>query len=829
MGADTPSVVTVTGGLTAQPSGWINLTQNKLPIAVTDAEGDPPVSYRFTDFGTGPTSAQLWYNSSYVGQGGTVTVPASQLSNLWIQAGSAYGSDTLQVQVYDGYAWSAAQNIAFLTRAPNHAPVVVADATNFALNQTVALSSIFKATDSDSDPIIQYKITDTTVGGASLLLNGVQQAENSTFTINAANLSQWQILTSSVNKTTNTFTVQAYDNFNWSTATSISVTSQAPNTPSVVTVTSGLSLSPGGWLNLAGGNLPITVVDADGDPIVSYRFVDIGSGATTAQLWSGSGYVPEGGTVTLTPSQLATTWIQGGASNGTDTLQVQVFDGFAWSTAKTITVITHPVNHPPVVAAAFTNYGLNQTIAASSIFKVTDADGDAITQYRLTDATAGGAHLTLNGVTQADNTAVTVSAANLSQLQIVTASADQSANAFIVQAFDGFDWSAATTVNVASVETDSPPVITVIGSLTLQLNAWLNLTQANLPITVADADGDAVVSYRFTDIGTDSNGAYLWFNANVAQGGTVTVPANQLSSFWIHGGAVASTDTLAVQVFDGYAWSAAQTITVSTRGANHIPVVAAAATSLAASQTVALSSIFSVTDSDGDAITQYKVSDTTVGGAHLLFNGLQQAENTVFTINAANLSQWQIATSAVTHDVNQFQVSAYDGLGWSLATAITTTSGNNAPVETVTAALQLAPSQWLAFSPANLPISVIDADGDSVASYKFTDIGAGATSAHLWYGSGVPRTRRVSDRDCRAIVEPLDPGRLVGRHRYVASTNLRRICLVGAAGHSGHNQPAAGQPQPRRPFGHRRVDRRQQRAHRHRCQRYLRLCAELRR
>ena len=55
---------------------------------------------------------------------------------------------------------------------------------------------------------------------------------------------------------------------------------------------------------------------------------------------------------------------------------------------------------------------------ASSLFTTTDADGDSIASYAFYDATGNG-HFVVNGVAQAANTEIDVSAANLSQVSYV--------------------------------------------------------------------------------------------------------------------------------------------------------------------------------------------------------------------------------------------------------------------------------------------------------------------------------------------------------------------------------------------------------------------------
>jgi len=735
--SNTPSVVTVTGSVLLGLNKWLQAGAGNLPISVTDADGDSVVTYRFIDDSSAAGSAYMALGTTSYAQGATVDVAAANLSNFWLHSATGAETDTLTVQVFDGYAWSAPQDISVVTRNAEQAPVVTAATTNFGLSQTVAASSIFHVTDADGDAITEYQITNTTAGASTLLLNGVAQAANTPILVSAANLAQLQIATSAA-KSLTTFSVQAFDGFNWSTPVSIDVTAQMGNSAPVETVTGSILLGLNAWLQFNTGNLPISVADADGDSVVTYRFTDANAAAGSFYMAVGNTAYAQGATVDIAAANLSNFWVHGASSNKTDALTVQVYDGYGWSAPQNISIVTHGPNHVPVVSAATTSFGLNQTVAASSIFSVSDADGDAMTQYQITDTAAGGSTLLLNGVAQAANTPVTVSAANLSQLQIQTSSVNRNVSTFTVKAYDGFDWSAAASIGVMSATpSNSPSVITVTGSVLLGLNKWMQLSAANLPMSVTDADGDPVVSYRFIDDSTAAASLSMAVgSASYAQGATVEVAAANLSNFWVHSATGAETDTLTVQVFDGFAWSAPQDILMVTRGAESAPVVTAATTILNASQTVAASTIFHVTDADGDAITQYRITDATVGSAHLVLNGVVQAENTPITVSAANLAQLQIATSATPHDTDQFLVSANDGFGWSTPTGITIVSGSAALSETVTAALQLTPSQWLQFNAANLPFSVTSPDGDSVVTYRFTDLGTDATSAHLWLTGG---------------------------------------------------------------------------------------------
>ena len=82
------------------------------------------------------------------------------------------------------------------------------------------------------------------------------------------------------------------------------------------------------------------------------------------------------------------------------------------------------------------------TLAASSLFTVSDPDNLPITEYQFWDRTSDPAsgHFYLNGVLVPDHTLLDVTAAQLSEVTFVTGT---DSNALEVRAFDGVSWSAA--------------------------------------------------------------------------------------------------------------------------------------------------------------------------------------------------------------------------------------------------------------------------------------------------------------------------------------------------------------------------------------------------
>jgi hypothetical protein len=170
-----------------------------------------------------------------------------------------------------------------------------------------------------------------------------------------------------------------------------------------------------------------TATDPDGDTITTYALKDV----------TGNGHFVVNGVVRatnveidLTAAQLAQTTYQSGS--GSDQLSVRASDGTLWSAWQTITV-TVPVDQAPVVTPSNKWMLRNQSIAASSLFTATDPDGDPITTYAFKDPTGYG-YFVVNGVIQASNTEVDLTAAQLAQTTYVSGTGSEQLS---IRASDG--------------------------------------------------------------------------------------------------------------------------------------------------------------------------------------------------------------------------------------------------------------------------------------------------------------------------------------------------------------------------------------------------------
>ena len=242
-------------------------------------------------------------------------------------------------------------------------------------------------------------------------------------------------------------------------------------------------------------------------------------------------------------------------------------------------------------------------------------------------------------------------------------------NALEVRAFDGVSWSAADNALWApfnvTITTPPPPVVTTSN---LTENPGQTLAALSL-FTVSDPDSLAITEYQFWDRTSDLASGHFYFNGvEVADHTVLDVTAAQLSEVTF----VTGTDPTALEVraFDGVSWSAADNAVWAPFNVNinvtvpPAPIVTTSNLSEAPHQTLAASSLFTVSDPDSLAITEYQFWDRTSDPAsgHFYFNGVEVADHTVLDVTAAQLSEVTFVTGT---DSNALEVRAFDGVSWS--------------------------------------------------------------------------------------------------------------------------------------------------------------------
>ena len=552
--ANTPPVITI-GSHSLLHDQWQQIQQW---LAYSDANGDAAVRYQFWDGGSAASSGYFWTPSNTHWAANTVIdVAASDLSDVWLQAGSAGGSETMWVRASDGTDWSNWTSFT-LTTVANTPPVTTINDQSLHVNAWVQVGALLNYSDANGDAATRYQFWDSGTAATSAYFwtsDNTHWNANTTIDVSAADLSSIWIQAGSATGS-ETMWVRAFDGYNWGNWDSFTVTST--NATPVVMVTDH-SVHMDQWVAISDW---MTVSDADNDTITKYQFWDSGTAATSAYFWTpDNSHWNANTSIEVSAADLDRVWIQGGSTTGTETLWVRAFDGSVWGNWDSFTLTT-TVNTPPVATINDQSLHVNQWVQPQSWLSTSDPEGDAITRYQFWDGGTGAdsAYFWTTGNTHwSSSTAIDVLASDLPNLWI-HAGAAPGAETMYVRAFDGAAWSSWDSFTVTS--TNAAPIAT-IDDHTLVAGQWARIDSW---LTSSDPDGDAITKYQFWDGGTGANSAYFWTpnNSHWAASTAIDVAASDLASVWIQAASFSGTDTMYVRAFDGTNWSNWDSFTLTT-------------------------------------------------------------------------------------------------------------------------------------------------------------------------------------------------------------------------------------------------------------------------
>lgn len=628
----------------------------------TDSDGDAVTKYEFWDSTADATSGHFNVGGVAQAAGQAIGVSASSINTVSFISSSTPGTDQLWVRAFDGVLWSDWKSFTVTAPAVLSPKIVVAD-TTIAKNGTVSASDLFHASvPYSSENVTAYQLWDDFSGPNSgyFVVNGVAQTAGHAIDVSVSDLAHTSFQANGTSS--DSLWVRAATGNTWSNWVHFTV--NAPDAAPEVSTTDVVATK---GQTIQAADL-FSAVDSDaGDTISQYQFWD-------STVNADSGYFAINGvrqgsnqSITVNASDLSNTVFQSGS--GTDQLWVRAFDGQVWSVWQSFNVAA-PINHAPVSVALDQIVAKNATIAASSLLTVVDQDHDTISHYQFWDSTAGNGHFSIDGVEQGINVAIDVTGSQLSHVSFSTTAG--SVDDLWVRAFDGVAWGNWQEFHVSAP--NHAPIATV-GNLTATKGQEFSASQL---FTVSDADaGDTIVKYQLWDSTTDAHSGSFVVDG-VAQGTNVAIDvfASQLSSTTFQSGS--GTDQLWVRAFDGQDWGAWKSFTV-TAPIDHAPVVSAGNVSLTAGQTVAASSLFSVSDVDlSDQVVKYQFWDSTAGSStgHFAINGTEQAAGSAITVLAADLAHASFVAGTSSND--QLWVRASDGAVWSDWTEFHVTSAAHA-------------------------------------------------------------------------------------------------------------------------------------------------------
>ena len=627
-------------------------------FSVLDQDGDTPTQYEFWDSTTG--NGHFSVNGIEAGVNVTIPVAAADLANTSFTASSSMGSDLVWVRANDGQAWSdwKSWNVFSSPHATNAVPVVTAPGGQVLIGDSVAAASLFSVSDADNDPIAQYEFWDDLSGGGHFSVGGVAQ-DNNPIPVSAAQLDSVRYVADTQPGTEQVW-VRASDGIGWSAWQAWNMTSalHIPNAAPEVSATANQTV----LLNQSvAASALFSATDADSDPIAKYEFWD-----STA----GNGHFAVNGmeagvnvTIPVSAADLANTQFIGSASTGTDLVWVRASDGQTWSDWKSWNMNSWPHlgNSAPAVSAADASILTDQAVAAGSLFSVTDVDSDPIAKYEFWDDVNGGGYWRVNGVQQAAAQAIAVSAADLANSDYA-GGANGGTERVWVRANDGLEWSAWQPWNMTTAlhVPNAAPVVSASDQTVLLGQA----ADASSLFSVSDADNDLITQYEFWD-SSAGNGHFTVDGAEQGVNVSIPVSAAQLAGTKFVGGSASGSDLVWVRANDGQTWSdwKSWNMQSSPHLTNAAPVVSAADNGLLRGEAVSGSSLFSVSDADGDPIASYQLWDDVNGGGYFTVNGVQQAAGQAIDVSNSDLTNTQYV-GAANASTEQVWARANDGIAW---------------------------------------------------------------------------------------------------------------------------------------------------------------------
>lgn len=623
-------------------------------------ESETITQFQISDQGTAGGEFVLFTEDGAIEQvfqeGVTFTVQAAEVDRVFyrnLNLNEVF-TESFSIQAFDGIDASPFSTN-FITADPffgvNTAPQLQATGAVVPLNGQIALTELFTLTDNETDTL-SFALRDNGPGGGFFTLNGQTLAPNAFNTIRISELNN-VIYNAAGVRDGETFSLQAFDSNLRSSLLTAPIFSGnlRPEVAAVGTprVRSGFALSADQIFNATDGN---------NDAIVSYFIADQTIEANSGILELNGVAQAPGQFFRITAAELPLLEFIGGFPGGTnDTIAVQAFDGFSFSEIQEITIRT---SAPPEIVANGVTVVAGETVLASTLFNLNDADGDSLQRVFITDRSlsAASGFLELDGNRLTSGQFQELNAAQFSRL--LYRGGSQSGNEAIgVQVFDGFEFSNVTNVGVG---TTSRPTLTVTNGAVLPERA-INLSSL---VTFNDADGDAVIQYRVLDRFQSSlTGGFELDGVRLPTGRFFDVTPQQFERLQYIGGTFGTqSEPISISASDGTSFSDVATLNITTLPNANAPVLRAFNVNGRVGTQVNARSLFSFTDVEGDILTSVTFTDTSAApnGNFFSIDGVQQTAQVPFTVDFSLVQSGRVTyTLGNTTIAETYRINASDG------------------------------------------------------------------------------------------------------------------------------------------------------------------------
>ena len=214
-----------------------------------------------------------------------------------------------------------------------------------------------------------------------------------------------------------------------------------------------------------------------------------------------------------------------------------------------------PVNRAPVVTTYNKTVESGKALSASSLFRVTDADGDAMTRYEFRDGGAGGGYFKVDGVTRSSGQAFQVSASRLGSVRY-HGGANAGSETLSVRAYDGKTWSAWKSLTATTTKSK------------VDITTRTHVVDANEQIRVSSLPGfvaSGVSQLQFFDSNADGNSGYFKLGG-ARKSGVFSIAGSDLGNLYFVGGKGDNRrfDDLYVRAKAGSTWGEWSRVSIAT-------------------------------------------------------------------------------------------------------------------------------------------------------------------------------------------------------------------------------------------------------------------------
>ena len=433
------------------------------------------------------------------------------------------------------------------------------------------------------------------------------------------------------------------------------------NSPPIVTTSDKVILLGNEWLP----DEFFSATDPDGDPIMSYRFLDGNSN-------SDSGYFTVGGIrraanvwFEVTAAELSTLAYHAGTSIQRDFLSARAYDGMDWGPISSFFAYTARANttRPIGLLQNFTVVS-EEFVFIQDFISVSDPDGWPITKIRIRDrdATRWGGFFIFDGSAKRQGEYFEVDMKEVSKLRFRSGAFGQS-ELIDFMVFDGVDWSFRVEAIATTKQNAHRPEVFYNYHLIKQEST----IDANLLFDWFDLDGNTAKRYRFYDTAKQAFSGYFTVDG-VRQNAKewIEITAAQLGKTQFFTASTNFLENLRVRVFDGRYWSAVQTVQIQT--ITKPTLISQKYVVLPQLQNVFLSDLFSKSD-NGPAYLKYELFDANSNPltGNVIIGGTPQEGGKVVELSAAEFATGMFRSGTYFEGsfLDDLYARAFNGTFWS--------------------------------------------------------------------------------------------------------------------------------------------------------------------